>query len=165
MVDDIHALKTVGIREFAVGALREGVDGAALEKLVTAAKPGKVVFHRAIDELLRRGFSPDDVIGELKNFGIDRVLSSGGGVEADARGLANLKRACDRNGIELVAAGKIDVVKIPRLAFATQFHAGSSVHETVCAEKTDDLFRAMACQRVTTSKVARLLDAIRRAVP
>jgi copper homeostasis protein len=84
-----------------LGALDAGrnVDRAALERLLAAARPLAVTFHRAFDEV------PDPLaaLEILAELGVDRVLTSGQAATAEA-GIPRLKLLVTR------AAGRIAIL-------------------------------------------------------
>ena len=76
MVDDIENCKTVGAAGIVVGALTpEGaIDLAAMRRLVAAARPLPVTFHRAFDVCTE---DPFIAIDKIISLGCARLLSSG----------------------------------------------------------------------------------------
>jgi len=76
MMRQIEQAKELGADGVVFGILTDGgeVDVGRTRKLLAHARPLSVTFHRAIDEsenLLR-------AVDELRNLGVDRVLTSGG---------------------------------------------------------------------------------------
>jgi copper homeostasis protein len=80
------------------------IDIERTKKLVQLARPLQVTFHKAIDE------TPDLVqsVQELKDLGVERILSSGGKPTA-LEGKENLLQMIERAGPELqiIVAGKV----------------------------------------------------------
>lgn len=97
----IRALRAAGARGIVLGALTAAgdVDGEATARLVDAARPLPVTFHRAFDETRDR----DRALDALLALGVDRVLTSGGAPSA-REGSAALRRLCLR------AAGRLTVL-------------------------------------------------------
>lgn len=81
MIEDIEFCKAVGAAGIVVGALTpEGaIDVAAMRRLVAAARPLPVTFHRAFDVCVEDPFTALDKIIAL---GCVRLLSSGQAVTA-----------------------------------------------------------------------------------
>ena len=101
MLRDIARLRERDVSGVGLGALDASgrVDRAALERLLAAARPLAVTFHRAFDQV------PDqlEALDVLSELGIDRVLTSGQADTAEA-GLARLKLLVGR------AAGRIAIL-------------------------------------------------------
>lgn len=97
----IRALRAAGARGIVLGALTAAgdVDDEATARLVDAAHPLPVTFHRAFDETRDR----DRALDALLALGVSRVLTSGGAPSA-REGSAELRRLCLR------AAGRLTVL-------------------------------------------------------
>lgn len=106
MQDDIVSARKLGANGIAVGILTpEGeIDVERTRCLVQMARPMRVTFHRAFDFVADMERALEDVIAT----GADRVLTSGGEVDAD-RGLARLSqlRRQAGNRIAIMAGGGI----------------------------------------------------------
>jgi len=80
MEAEIRALREIRVDGVVLGALtaERKVDSAALARLLAAARPKSVTFHRAFDEV------PDPLaaLDELVRLGVDRLLTSGGAPDA-----------------------------------------------------------------------------------
>lgn len=103
MERELATLRELGVSGAVLGALTTAgdVDRAALERLLRAARPLDVTFHRAFDEA-RDLFAALDVLMDL---GIDRVLTSGGKPDAFA-GRGVLRALVERaSGRMVVMAG------------------------------------------------------------
>lgn len=114
-VRDIRAVLAAGATGVVVGALRDGrVDRATLERLVAAAEGAPVTFHRAFDVL----DSPLAALPVLQEFGVARVLTSGGAPTC-AEGVRTLARLAGAgSGVEIMAGGGVTVAGIPALVAA-----------------------------------------------
>ncbi len=75
MLEDIRMAKDLGADGVVIGCLNEegGIDLELTEKLVAAARPMKVTFHRAFDMCQ----DPRQALEQLVSLGIERVLTSG----------------------------------------------------------------------------------------
>ena len=76
MIADIEFCKTVGVAGIVVGALTPAgaIDVAALRRLVAAAQPLPVTFHRAFDVCTE---DPFDALEKIIDAGCTRLLTSG----------------------------------------------------------------------------------------
>lgn len=100
MEAEISGLQTAGA---VLGALtRDGrIDLPTLQRLVRAARPLSVTFHRAFDEAADLDLALEDLV----SIGVDRVLTSGGEKDAYA-GRRRLRALVDRaRGRIVVMAG------------------------------------------------------------
>jgi len=141
MCHDVAALRARGVTTFAFGALTPdgSVDAAALGRIAAAiGKESKLVFHRAIDELLAACFSLQEIdalVQQLALLGVCRILSSGG-ADSALKGRSTLfvlQKTCERHGVELCVAGGVrrGVAAALRATGAMQFHAASAVAEII----------------------------------
>jgi copper homeostasis protein len=75
MLRDIELVKREGVYGVVLGALRGdgGIDYQATGRLIAAARPMSVTFHRAFD----RTTDPHRALEQLMDLGCDRVLTSG----------------------------------------------------------------------------------------
>lgn len=75
MISDIHQFKSLGVHGLVFGVLQKDgqIDKNATAKLVEAAKPLPVTFHRAFDQTP----DPFSALRTLIELNIDRVLTSG----------------------------------------------------------------------------------------
>lgn len=80
MLDSIRVCKELGVNGVVIGALTPdgAVDKDTTARLIDAARPLSVTFHRAIDEAADIFAALEDVIG----LDADRVLTSGGKASA-----------------------------------------------------------------------------------
>jgi copper homeostasis protein len=118
MLAEMAESRRLGADGLVVGALAEdgGLDRPALRRLLEAAGPLAVTFHRAFDEL------PDPVaaLAELAGLGVTRVLTSGGAPTA-AAGIPLLARLVReaRGRIGILAAGSIRAGNAARIVTET----------------------------------------------
>lgn len=128
MIEDIGYCKSVGVAGIVVGALTpEGaIDRAAMRRLIAAAAPLPVTFHRAYDVCTADPFIALDQIIAL---GCTRLLTSGQAPTAwDGRGvLALLVRRAGRRLIVMPGCGvKPDnLAALAAITHATEFHGTS----------------------------------------
>lgn len=126
MLEDIEVVKRLGANGIAVGIVTpEGaVDSERISKLISAARPLSVTFHRAFDVCRDLPKALEALIA----CGVDRVLSSGGestalqGVES----LAHLMRIA-QGRISIIAAGSIKPENAREIVHRTgvcEVHAG-----------------------------------------
>jgi copper homeostasis protein len=80
MEREILSLRELEVAGVVLGALTEDrrIDSAALRRLLAAARPMSVTFHRAFDEVA----DPLTALDELVALGVDRLLTSGGAPDA-----------------------------------------------------------------------------------
>ena len=125
MIEDIGYCKSVGVAGIVVGALTpEGaIDRAAMRRLIAAAGPLPVTFHRAYDVCTADPFIALDQIIAL---GCTRLLTSGQAPNAwDGRGLITLLvRRAGRRLIVMPGCGvKPDnLAALAAITHATEFH-------------------------------------------
>lgn len=117
ILDAVQAARALGAHGVAVGALRSdgSLDREFLARLAEAARPLRVTCHRAFD----RAADLSGALEELVALGFDRVLTSGGAVDAAAgiESLRALVRAADGR-IAVVAGGGVTPGVAHRLAEA-----------------------------------------------
>lgn len=128
ILDAVRAARALGAEGVAVGALRGdgSLDTAFLADLAAAARPLRLTCHRAFD----RTPDPLRALEELVELGFDRVLTSGGAVDA-AAGMASLRALVRAAGgrIVVVAGGGVTAGVAGRLAEAgvPEVHAYSAL--------------------------------------
>jgi copper homeostasis protein len=118
MIRDIEAARDAGAHGAVIGALTPGgeVDLATVDRLVAAAGPMQITFHRAFDMVAE----PRETLETLVRLGCHRVLTSGQESSAleGAPLIADLvNQACDR--IIVMAGGGITPRNALRIADAT----------------------------------------------
>ena len=125
MIDDIEFCKSVGAAGIVVGALTpEGtIDLAAMRRLVAAARPFPVTFHRAFDVCTQ---DPFVTLDQIISLGCTRLLTSGQAPTAwDGRGtLALLVRRAGPRLIILVGRGvnRENLPSLKKETGAVEFH-------------------------------------------
>jgi len=107
MKHDIEVCKTLGVYGVVFGVLtpQNTLDMAAMQTLVSLAKPMKITCHMAFDELA----NPIEGLDLLIELGVDRVLTKGCKTNA-FEGINNLKRMVDyaADKIKVVAGGGVN---------------------------------------------------------
>ena len=122
MIEEIAFCKSVGAAGIVVGALTPSgaVDLVAMQRLVAAALPLPVTFHRAFDVCTQ---DPFDALETLITLGCARLLTSGMALTAwEGRGLLSrlVRRA---NGRLIVMPGKgVTPANLPALFAFTRAH-------------------------------------------
>ena len=124
MLESIALCKVLGVNGVVIGALRPdgSVDMELMQRLVAAARPLSITFHRAFDECRDPFVALEDIIG----LGIDRLLTSGHCADA-WEGRFILKELVER------AAGRIvimpgcgitpaNLTELAAITCATEFH-------------------------------------------
>lgn len=106
MKEDILVAKSLGVQGIVLGVLTKDkkLDLSSLQYLIEAAKPMKITFHKAIDEME----NPLEAIPKLIELGCNRILTSGK-QERALEGVPLLNKMIEKaNGkIIIVAAGKV----------------------------------------------------------
>lgn len=133
---DVNVARDLGADAVALGCLsRDGtIDRERTARLVEAARPLSVTFHRAFD-LVRDQFEALEVLVEL---GVDRVLTSGGAADVVA-GAERLAELVDRAGDRLVvmAGGGVREDNVRRLVVdvgVQEVHASASTWRSSAME-------------------------------
>lgn len=118
MVRDVSWAVALGATGVVIGALtsQHGVDLAVTSRLLAAAGPAIVTFHRAIDVAIAAG-QAEAAVDQLVALGLGRVLTSGGQARSlDGRpALAALARQVDRR-LAIIAGGGVRPADIAALA-------------------------------------------------
>lgn len=129
MKRDILAAKDLGADAVVMGVLKpdRSVDTAAMARLIRAARPLSVTFHRAFDQVPDRGAALEDLV----KLGMERVLTTGGTRTASGgrrRLGALVARASGR--ISVMAGGGINrrtVLRTLAESGVKELHVGSAV--------------------------------------
>lgn len=112
---EIHALKSIGVAGFVVGALKENkeIDTTLIGEIAKITKGKELTFHRAFDEMNEW----EDGVGVLKFFRFKRVLTSGRAKNVD-EGMANFSDIKDFFGadLELMIGGGINANNAKKIA-------------------------------------------------
>ncbi len=114
MLEDIQLCRKAGVFGIATGVLTTDnhIDTALLAKLVAAAGPLQVTFHKAIDDCA----DPVEEVLKLRDSGVQRILTSGGKPTA-SEGVANINAmALAAPELRIVAAGKVSLENLDNLS-------------------------------------------------
>ncbi len=140
MVSDIGVVRSAGAQGIVTGVLTRDarVDAAAVRRIVRAAAPLTVTFHRAFDQVT----DPVAALGQLLDIGIARLLTAGGtGTALDgADTLADLVRRAEGR-LSVMPGGRVradTVVALLRRTGALEVHAR--------AEGVADLVRILSAR-------------------
>lgn len=118
MVCDVGVARELGADGVVVGGLRAdgSLDLELTRRLVDAARPMGVTFHRAFDVCR----DPDEALEELIAMGVDRVLTSGQAATA-SDGASTIARLVERAGgrIGILAGGGVNEENAAALVAAT----------------------------------------------
>ena len=138
MLESIRLAKELGVESVVLGVLdSEGyVDRAVLGRLITAAEPLDIVFHRAFDECA----NPQATLDYLMQVGVDRLLTSGQQPTA-ALGIPLLRSLVEQadSRLTIMPGAGIDAQNIRDIAIsvgATAYHGSckGSTSSTDAAE-------------------------------
>lgn len=139
MLADIAECRRAGVDGVVIGVLSAGglVDREQTARLLDAARPLAVTFHRAIDQTP----DPAATLTTLLELGVERVLSSGGRETAleGSRCLARLQRSFGA-AITLMAGGGVRGAHVARLVAASGVR---EVHVGLPADAEPDRVRAV----------------------
>ncbi|MBK8003072.1 MAG: copper homeostasis protein CutC [Gemmatimonadetes bacterium] len=126
MLADIRECRRAGVDGVVIGALTAAgaVDREMTARLLAAARPLRVTFHRAADATPDLGAT----VALLAELGVDHVLTSGGAPTAleGAERLAGLERIFGRS-IGILAGGSVRADRVAELVRRTgvrQVHVG-----------------------------------------
>ena len=122
---DSAAALGAGAAGVVVGVLASdgGPDVQAIRRVVAAARAvrpdAEVTFHRAFDAALAAGLDPAEALSRLEEAGVDRVLTSGGGLDC-AAGLEMLGRIVKQGrrsapSVQIMAGGGVTLALVPSL--------------------------------------------------
>ncbi|XP_023314057.1 copper homeostasis protein cutC homolog [Trichogramma pretiosum] len=133
MVEDVLELKKLGIAGFVFGALddQNNIDASACKKIIEAANPRPVTFHRAFDQVA----NPLAALEQIRQLGFKRILTSGQKRSAleGTRLLAELVEKAADDIIIVPGAGinEHNIGQIRDETAAREFH-GSAKKSTNC---------------------------------
>ena len=127
MRSDIEFCKQAGVNGIVIGILNDDgtIDKTRTQKLIEAAKPMSVTFHRAFD-MTRE---PEESLNTLIELCIDRLLTSG--QEADVhKGIPTLKKLVELAGdkIIIMPGGGVNEINIKEVVEETgvkEIHASA----------------------------------------
>ena len=127
MIASIEECKHLGVNAVVIGALREdgSIDIETMRRLIAAARPLEVTFHRAFDECADTRQALEDIIG----LGCERLLTSGH--EADAFTgrfeIARLVRQAQGRIVIMAGCGvrPHNIAAIEAETLAAEFHSSS----------------------------------------
>lgn len=124
MIEDIKVCKDLKVEAVVFGVLKKdkSLDIENMKLLCENAKPLKIVFHKAIDEMS----NPLEIIDTLYELGVNRILTSGTKNTAfEGKDILNeLIQAC-KNKMKIVVAGKVtkdNVENLSKLINSNEFH-------------------------------------------
>ena len=127
MKQDILICKKLGCQGIVSGILNNDntIDSEKTQELVTLSKPFSFTFHRAFDWVI----NPFESLNQLKNIGVDRILTSGQNTSAE-KGidrLIELKERAD-NSLSIMPGGGINSknVKVFKNAGFKEVHSSAS---------------------------------------
>jgi len=160
MVDDVETTKQLGAAGVVLGVLHNDglIDREATARLVEAARPLSVTFHKAFD----RTPNPAEALETLIELGVERVLTSGGEPTAEegAEALAALiRQAKDRIGV--IVAGSLSIENLPEIVRQTkagEVHLGSAAADLIPSPAT---FQPMDWRGTRAEKVRRIVEVVR----
>lgn len=124
MIEDIKICKRLNVESVVFGVLKpdNSLDIENMKKLCDVAKPLKIVFHKAIDEMN----NPLDVIDILYELGVNRILTSGTKNTAiEGSDILNELIEKSKNRIKIVVAGKVtdeNIDDLSKIINSDEFH-------------------------------------------
>lgn len=124
MIEDIKICKRLNVESVVFGVLKpdNSLDIENMKKLCDVAKPLKIVFHKAIDEMN----NPLDVIDILYELGVNRILTSGTKNTAiEGSNILNELIEKSKNRIKIVVAGKVtdeNIDDLSKIINSDEFH-------------------------------------------
>ena len=118
MLKDIEVAKSLGVYGVVFGLLTPDgkVDKKRTARLIDAARPLKITFHRAFDMTV----DPFEALEDLINLGVDRILTSGQEPSTEL-GIALLAKLVEQaNGRTIILAGcGIDETNVMKIVSQT----------------------------------------------
>ncbi|KAJ8683425.1 hypothetical protein QAD02_019217 [Eretmocerus hayati] len=128
MLNDLYDLKSAGADGFVFGALTSSghIDETACRRIIEAASPLPVTFHRAFDEALQ---SPLEILDIICSLGFSRLLTSGRQKSADAGVdlIADMIEHCSGKIVVMPGAGvqEGNLRKLREKTKAKEFHGSA----------------------------------------
>lgn len=162
MLNDIFVAKQLGVQGVVFGALTAdgSIDKEFCRRLIDAARPLEITFHRAFD-VARDPFHALDALLELE---FDRVLTSGQAVTAlqGAQTLRTLVQHTKEN-LTVIVAGNVRAENIEQLQLtgATEFHSSARKYNSIDQIGSRDL--NIQAYEVDEAEVRAIAHAIHRA--
>lgn len=161
MIHDIETIKSLGAAGAVFGALNTDgtIDREATAKLIDAARPMSVTFHKAFDQVPNQA----EALETLVELGVDRVLTSGGKPTAEegADALASLiRQAGDRIGV--IVAGGLPIDNFPNIVRQTkarEIHLGTAIADHIASSST---FQPMDWTGTRAEKVRQVVEMARK---
>lgn len=160
MLHDVAITKQLGAAGVVFGALRNDgtIDRETTAKLVEAARPLSVTFHKAFDRVPNQA----EALETLVELGVDRVLTSGGQPTAEegADALAALIRQA-KDQIGVIVAGSLSIDNLPKIVRRTkprEIHLGSASTDLIRSPAT---FESLDWTGTTAEKVRRIVEVAR----
>ena len=158
MLEDIEFCKEIGCEGVVIGALdkEERVHKKQMQKMIKAARPMEVTFHRAFDVASNDKQALEDII----ELGCERLLTSGQAPKA-TDGIKTLKQLVEQadNRIEIMVGSGVNASNC--LSFypigIRQFHLSGT--ETITQDADDFGFGANILQ-TNTEKIQEVLDVL-----
>ncbi|GAA4289736.1 copper homeostasis protein CutC [Aestuariibaculum suncheonense] len=132
MKHDIKLCKELGCAGIVSGALNidNTIDIDKTKVLIETSKPLQFTFHRAFDWVP----NPEEALEQLKDLGVDRILTSGQESSAE-KGLDLLQKLKDKteDKIHILSGGGIKPVNVAKFQAAgfSEIHVSASTIETV----------------------------------
>jgi len=114
MIDDIKTFKALGIHGVAIGAINGSgrIDTIAMQRMILAAEPLEITFHRAFDFLEQEIKESIDVLADLR---VNRILTSGRRASA-CQGIDMIRSAQElARDIVICAAGGINTLNVQEI--------------------------------------------------
>lgn len=133
MKKEIELCKKMGIYGVALGILNKDkkLDIERTRELVQLAKPMKVTFHMAFDEI----YDKEEAMEELIKIGVDRILTKGGSISA-TEGKETIKKLIERSNGRIVILPGGDLTKNNYEDFSNYVGA-KEIHGTKIVGKLD----------------------------
>lgn len=154
LLRDIQVAQSLGVQGVVVGALTEHheIDMQTTRRLVEAAQPMEVTFHRAFDE---PGVSAEATLDALHTLGVTRLLTSGqqaSAVEGTSRIAELVKQS---TGVSVMPGAGVRPENVASIIERTQAREIHGTFSRFC----ERLQRPVTCE-ATVRKARETLDAL-----